>query len=251
MDTAQIYGLIDPRDRLPHYVGSAVDAVVRFDGHWRDTADTPKTRWIAELKASNLRPELVILATVPVANRFVEEYKWIYLARVSGWPLTNTVAMKSNKYTSTADDLGRKVFVELERGLTWSIVRMCVLDMHSLPAPWDIRYAMLTSFSVLATVLFLASTLFWGKLVSEDLLTFLVVMGAVAILILSVPVLISTFKRSIRVEEPEYDMALIRQQARDEVAKMYDAEMKTMLGAMNIIHNSSGTDGSEYRIVGK
>ena len=251
MDTAQIYGLIDPRDRLPHYVGSTVDAIVRFDGHLRDTADTPKTRWLSELKAANLRPELVILATVPVGNRFTEEYKWIYLARVSGWPLTNTVAMKSDKYTATADDLGHKVFIEIERGLTWDIVRMCVFDMHSLPYPWDVRHAMFTSFSVLAIILFVASTLFWGKLVSEDLLAFLVILSAIAVLILSAPVFVSTIKWSGRVDEPEHDMALIRQQARDDVAKMYDAEMKSMFGAMNIIHNSSGADGSEYRVVGE
>lgn len=98
-----IYGLIDPRDKLIHYIGSAQDAFARFGEHIKSIGDTRKELWIAELKALGLQPELIILATVADEDRFKEEYRWIYLGRISGWPLTNTSAMVTGRYIELAD----------------------------------------------------------------------------------------------------------------------------------------------------
>lgn len=117
---AYIYGLVDPRDNQIHYVGHTVDMLGRFGGHMMDHADTPKTRWIADVFASNTGDvRIVQLAEVPYAERFQYEYKWIYLGRAMGWPLTNTVAMKTETYTHLMDGLGSTLIVELEHGLTW------------------------------------------------------------------------------------------------------------------------------------
>lgn len=117
---AYIYGLVDPRDNQIHYVGHTVDMQGRLGGHMMDHADTPKTRWIADVFASNAGDvRIVQLAEVPYAERLQHEYKWIYLGRAMGWPLTNTVAMKTDAYTHLIDGLDSTLVVELDRGLTW------------------------------------------------------------------------------------------------------------------------------------
>lgn len=101
----QIYALIDPRDKLVHYIGSAQDAFSRLSGHIRSIGDTRKDLWVTELKALRLEPEMIILATVADEDRFTEEYKWIYFGKVSGWPLTNTSAMVTGRYVELADSI--------------------------------------------------------------------------------------------------------------------------------------------------
>lgn len=99
-DMVQIYGLIDPRDELIHYVGSAIDAHERFGSHVSEIAFTKKAMWIAELKSRGLLPRLVILSIVSTEQRYIVEYQWINFGKSNGWPLTNTSAMITSKYNS-------------------------------------------------------------------------------------------------------------------------------------------------------
>jgi hypothetical protein len=50
-ETAEIYGLLDPRDGKLRYIGKAVCAAKRLKSHLRDARkrDTPVYRWINEL----------------------------------------------------------------------------------------------------------------------------------------------------------------------------------------------------------
>lgn len=123
METVYIYGLVDPRDKQIYYVGSTNDMNVRLAGHYNDSADTRKTRWINDAFKSGVTPNMVVLAVVEVNNRFEEEYKWIYLGRAMGWPLTNTVGMKSERHTQLSDGLGATLVVEVDKGLTWQKVK--------------------------------------------------------------------------------------------------------------------------------
>ena len=127
-DKAYIYGLADPRDRKIHYVGHTVDLAQRLAQHVTDTKQTAKTAWIAELSALKLKPLMVELAIVPYDQRFDHEYKWIYMGRAMGWPLTNTSAMKTNKYTHLFDGLGQTLVVEVDKGLTWRKVKQVGKD---------------------------------------------------------------------------------------------------------------------------
>lgn len=229
-DKAYIYGLIDPRDNLIHYVGSTMDAASRLDGHLKDKADTPKTRWILDLKTNNMQPVLTVLATVSIDHRFTEEYRWIYLGRFYGWPLTNTVAMKTEKYTDAADDLGEKIFVELDRGLTWDIIRKCIFDMYNLPEPWDIRYAMLISYASLAVLLVLVMIIFARGWLSDDLLTVLSVLSALVMLAFSASAILSPRAKKNMIATNNHDY---RQEAKEQVQKMIDDEMSTVFSELS------------------
>lgn len=119
---AYIYGLVDPRDRRIHYIGHTIDTDSRLHGHIRDCADTPKTRWIANLASVDLMPELIVLDCVDYNRRYQEEYRWIYLGRSRKWPLTNTVAMTTDSYQDMANGAIARVFVEVEKALSWAIL---------------------------------------------------------------------------------------------------------------------------------
>ncbi len=85
-----IYALIDPRDTTVRYVGCAVDVENRVSQHLKDRANTPKCKWLAELRHYGLTPDVEILEVV---NGFFlallrEEY-WIGEMLRSGAPLTN------------------------------------------------------------------------------------------------------------------------------------------------------------------
>ncbi len=133
---AQVYGLIDPRDKMIHYIGSAINAFERLDGHLSDARDTSKTRWIAELKSLGLRPGVIILAIVPIETRFIDEYKWIYLGKISGWPLTNTAAMKTQKYNDLSVSADNILVVEIDNGLTWRKTKSMGLSVWTDKHKW-------------------------------------------------------------------------------------------------------------------
>ncbi len=119
-----IYGLADPRDNKIHYVGHTVDLNQRLGGHLNDKSHTVKTEWIASLVESGLQPIVIELARVDYDERFEQEYKWIYMGRAMGWPLTNTLAMKTEKYTHLFDGLGQTLVVEVDKGLTWRKIKI-------------------------------------------------------------------------------------------------------------------------------
>jgi DNA-binding XRE family transcriptional regulator len=93
--TRAIYALLDPRDDTVHYVGCAIDVEKRFQEHLRDRGNTPKCRWLAELKQYGLYPKLEILETVNgFYGAFSREDYWINEMLAAGAPLTNSVPMQ-------------------------------------------------------------------------------------------------------------------------------------------------------------
>jgi GIY-YIG catalytic domain len=90
-----IYALIDPRDNTIRYVGCAVDIEKRLAEHLRDKNNTPKCRWLAELKRNGLLPELEILEVVDgFYGAFSREDYWINTMVAAGAPLTNSLPMQ-------------------------------------------------------------------------------------------------------------------------------------------------------------
>jgi hypothetical protein len=62
MDTQiAIYALIDPRTKLPFYVGKTNDPKVRLKGHRTGRGTTPSAAFIREIRAEGHRPEMEIL----------------------------------------------------------------------------------------------------------------------------------------------------------------------------------------------
>jgi len=131
MDMVYIYGLVDPRDRKIHYIGHTISTSSRLVEHIRDRSDTPKTQWIATLADGCLHPELVVLDHVDYANRFIEEYRWIYLGRQRAWPLTNTISMRTTNYTQLADMAESHVFVEIDKPLTWGMIGNVIVNFFT------------------------------------------------------------------------------------------------------------------------
>ena len=131
MDKAYIYGLVDPQNRKIHYVGHTISTASRLHEHIRDCADTPKTQWIATLADAGLCPELVVLDYVDYVDRFKEEYRWIYLGRERGWPLTNTIAMRTMDYTEIADFAESKIFIEIDKPVTWGMIGSIVVEFFT------------------------------------------------------------------------------------------------------------------------
>lgn len=86
-----IYGLIDPRDRLVHYVGLSTVGLRRPRAHGRksDKINDLKLAWIAEMKAVSLTFEIAILAPSTKETIKADERWWISYGFLSGWPLTN------------------------------------------------------------------------------------------------------------------------------------------------------------------
>jgi len=59
-----IYALIDPRDNAVRYIGCAIDTEERFKQHLKDRGNTPKCKWLAELRQCGLLPKLEVLEVV-------------------------------------------------------------------------------------------------------------------------------------------------------------------------------------------
>lgn len=88
-----IYALRDPRDLQIHYVGLTENHPVwRLAQHLQDKQDKNlvKLAWLADLKALNVRPDVVALQYAPDLETalFLERY-WIKVGLQAGWPLTN------------------------------------------------------------------------------------------------------------------------------------------------------------------
>lgn len=74
---AYIYALRDPRDGRVRYVGKSVNPKARYGKHLREVRSTPKCRWIEELKAEGLKPELVLLHKCKHKDIIACERRWI------------------------------------------------------------------------------------------------------------------------------------------------------------------------------
>lgn len=106
-----IYGLIDPETRDIFYIGQSKNMQQRIGGHLRDSADTPKTRKIKEILSRGGKIEYIILSRATEEQAFRTEYSWIHLARSRNWPLTNTSAMKTDKYSMVTEQVNALVVI--------------------------------------------------------------------------------------------------------------------------------------------
>lgn len=96
-----IYALVDPSDKLPHYVGMSVNPDGRMSQHLchaRKTNSRMSTsKWIAELFASGRTPEMIILEAYQT-NRCGDarevEKQWIAHYLQKGMNLVNRATPK-------------------------------------------------------------------------------------------------------------------------------------------------------------
>ncbi len=88
-----VYGLVDPRDKLIHYIGVTYDPLQRYLSHLYDgkVLNTLKGLWLRELNELGLRPGFVVLELVEGwdAQPYEAERKWIDVGSADGLPLTN------------------------------------------------------------------------------------------------------------------------------------------------------------------
>lgn len=158
---AFVYALIDPRSLKVRYIGSTINPNSRLIAHLADTTNTPKTQWLTELKSINLQPIMVILSVVPLAQRFDEEYQWIYIGKKKDWPLTNKVAMKTDRYTRLWSEIDEKIFVEIEPRISWAYIKSLFwsqdVPSHYITMRINLLFALLVSASVGILLLSIAS----------------------------------------------------------------------------------------------
>jgi len=88
-ETTFIYALIDPRTDKIRYVGKSNNPQKRLCSHLSKTIDTPKGRWITELKELSLQPIMEILEEVAADDWSDKEKQWIRKLTTEGCNLTN------------------------------------------------------------------------------------------------------------------------------------------------------------------
>ncbi len=91
MVTTHIYALIDPRTDIIRYIGKSDDPHRRLSEHLSLLSSTYKARWLAQLAAAGLLPEIRVLEECVVGAWEERERWWIKLGRLI-WPLTNATA---------------------------------------------------------------------------------------------------------------------------------------------------------------
>jgi hypothetical protein len=80
MDTQiAIYSLIDPRTKLPFYVGKTNDPKIRLKSHRAGRGTTPSAVFIREIRAEGHRPEMEILELCDEKNWQDHEAFWVEL----------------------------------------------------------------------------------------------------------------------------------------------------------------------------
>lgn len=80
MDTQiAIYALIDPRTKLPFYVGKTNKPQVRLKGHRTGRGITPSAKFIREIRAAGYRPDMEILELCDHKNWPEREAFWVEL----------------------------------------------------------------------------------------------------------------------------------------------------------------------------
>jgi len=89
--TASVYALIDPRSHQLRYIGKALDVRQRDRNHFKQCRfdNSPKDEWIRKLRASGLRPDLIVIEGCTPAESAAREKYWIARAHWRGIPLLN------------------------------------------------------------------------------------------------------------------------------------------------------------------
>jgi hypothetical protein len=86
-----IYVLCNP-DRMPRYVGKAINPEQRLKSHMNDKSSRRKAQWLRSLRARGLAPLLVVLESVPESEWEAAEARWIARFRKRGIDLHNHTA---------------------------------------------------------------------------------------------------------------------------------------------------------------
>lgn len=104
-----IYGLVDPRDMLIHYVGKSVQGLKRARAHqYQDkrAGNPSRLAWLNELSSSGRRYDIAVLECISAPHTSLcwwwtglntsplndAERWWIAYGRACGWPLLNQTA---------------------------------------------------------------------------------------------------------------------------------------------------------------
>ena len=93
MSSVTIYGLIDPRTLELRYVGASRSLRHRQYLHRcpsQNKADTPRSRWMLELRSNGLRPQCIEIETTEDDWQEAEKF-WIAYWRSLGARLTNVL----------------------------------------------------------------------------------------------------------------------------------------------------------------
>ena len=82
-----IYILLDPRTDKVRYVGKAFNPALRQGNHlafpvWEE--HTPKYRWLREMAALALQPQMIMIEIVPDTQSTIRERYWIQFYRAKG-----------------------------------------------------------------------------------------------------------------------------------------------------------------------
>jgi len=101
MTTRYIYALIDPRTNEPRYVGATQDPEARLASHVSQcpSGETIKDRWLRELKALGLEPELDVIDKAPEGEAPALEAQWIQRMKQRGYELVNSAPAGGGKLT--------------------------------------------------------------------------------------------------------------------------------------------------------
>lgn len=94
MDTQiAIYALIDPRTKLPFYVGKTNDPKIRLKGHRTGRGTTPSAVFIREIRVEGYRPEMEILELCDEKDWQDREAFWVefYLFRFGETQVLNVM----------------------------------------------------------------------------------------------------------------------------------------------------------------
>jgi predicted GIY-YIG superfamily endonuclease len=131
-----IYKLVDPRDRLPHYVGLTTDIQRRFDEHMRgdNRCNKEKDAWIDELIAIEMMPLVEIAEHIRCiyAEAVEREAYWIRRLRSEGMPLTNQTYRDRIQLTFALDKKMKRTLQALKvlEGRDISDIVCDALDMY-------------------------------------------------------------------------------------------------------------------------
>jgi group I intron endonuclease len=97
-----IYALCEPGTRIIRYIGKVNDIKKRLKSHSEDSVryNTHRAIWMRKILASGLKPEALILKSVPMKEWQEWEMSYIRNARMLGFDLVNKLSPESRKKLS-------------------------------------------------------------------------------------------------------------------------------------------------------
>jgi hypothetical protein len=103
-ETGFIYGLIDPRDRLFHYIGQTrKEPLKRMMQHWYSPKGKATIAWIEDLRCHDIRPFLYVLERPVLSMLRRRETYWIAALLTHRTPLANTFYPMDRDFLAKAE----------------------------------------------------------------------------------------------------------------------------------------------------